>query len=224
MKPEEVGLIRLVGKVKTVQIDRADITEVSGSIVEVNREPEQIITLSDKGAVTEITTFLQGISTLRIVNNYDAHGKLTESFTEENGVSSATSYFYDKAGKLIMYIHCDQNKELEEKANYSYTADGKLAGIVYFGRNDQVKRRLNHAYEATGARVTKTYVYDEEGKCYLDSVLAYDGNDGLIESVSYNTDSLQVSRRTRMYDFDGKCTKQIWYDHDGKDSAEYGWE
>jgi hypothetical protein len=224
MSFDDFELENTVGNAKSIQTERADLIRVSGSIVERDRELDQIVSLDNKGRVAEVVVFHLGNVALKILNSYDPHGKLVESLIEKKDVRSRTSYLYDESDKLTTYLHHEANGQLEEKASYLYDADGVLSEIIYRDGANTLNKKMINSYGVSDVKTTKILVYTSEEASYLESVLTYSKTGKLVENTSYNVDGEQQMRMARKYNGNDNCIEQIWYNSNGSISAKEVWE
>ena len=224
MNLKDIGLANLIGRVKSIHRDRAELVKELEGIVERYREREQSISLNQRNAVAEVIGFQQGVVSLKIVESYDLYGKLIESSIEKGMSTGKTDYLYNEAGKLIAHSHYNRRGELEERADYVYNLDGELAEIKYQDNKHQLRKRVCYFYTPGNGRTVETFIYGDEGYQYLESMLVYDSGNRLIESISYNEDGSQSLKRVRSYNGAGNCVEQTCYGSDSSDIVRQRWE
>lgn len=142
------------GPVKSLYVTRTVLSEVSGAIIESSHERTYLVQLNKAGVITELISFSQNAIAHRTVYNFDAHGRLIESITYENGasVSDRSVYSYDLSGKLIAQCVYGEDGKLAQKTSHIYNAEGKLSEWSIQYNDGHPSEITTHEYGAGQAK------------------------------------------------------------------------
>lgn len=223
---------KLIGPVKTARLEIANVTTVNGQSVEGPRVLVELLSLDERGKLTEQTVKNADGSIKRKhiwKSTYDAAGKLTkQQFYNERGVQTCVADFTpDETGRISEGIfYCP--KKINHREAYFYDDKGNkirqvhtnrrgatLVSIVFVYENGRLTEETHYAGDGT-LRHRNTHVYDDQGN--KREFLTTDADGGILikmgmsysadsrgkpaELVRYNRSNVVITRETFTYEFD----------------------
>lgn len=217
----------LLGPVKTVRTETADVNEKDGQLVEGARVLQMTISFTEDGRRPELCL-------------YDENGSLQRRIVIIfEGRKEVEFLNYDGAGKMWLrgVSHYDAEERVREKATYN--GDGSLRSKTILTRNARGQVIEIAEYSARGTLLEKFInTYNDAGALQLSERSNYDG-DGLLrftevhnmaekrsETVTYKRDgslagkSVRVDQGITEYAPDGSLKKSTLITNPGRLPAE----
>ncbi len=132
------------GPVRSVRVERAEITNQNGKLIEGPRTLLQTITYSEDGTRRELTVYRpDGAISGKSIDTYEPDGRIleTKSF-RDNG---------DPANRMVSSY--DDNKRLIERI--IYRPDGSVSGRITFAYQDNKRIHRSVSYDQNGVIVSE---------------------------------------------------------------------
>lgn len=159
-KKTDVEQAGLKGKVKTVKIEEAKLSNKSGKVVEGKRVHLETQNYSDKGMLMKAVRFDAGAPT-NYFYSYESNGsrlELSRTATTQSRIKS--EFVFDANGNRIEEIQIG-DEGLVNKMVYTFDANGRLAETRIFNKQGLFARRT-YAYGAD-SNPTQEAEYDAKG-------------------------------------------------------------
>lgn len=227
---------RLLGPVKTVLIEIANITEQSGKWIEGPRIPWTSTTYDPKGNRIEENQLYEDIElNFKSVFSYDPPGVLKEGieYDYQGTVMFKWVYAHDPGQKKIEEIRYEPNGAVFSKSSYHYDEAGNLVEETRLHSHSANDLKWAYLYDEAGRKIEESfYVVRAQGllnkaESTLDSklVYAYDAKGNLIEEARYDGAGAVKSKKSYRYEFDAagnwiSQTAREWVTRSGKVSLE----
>ena len=220
----------VIGPVRTVRVETARVSDVSGQLVEGERAVAQIFSFDMKGGLTERSVFnrggspdrkrrsytydakgreseraflnADGVLTSKAVSTYDVKGRKVEmTFYNPGGeVNHVEKFEYDDRGKMIREVHLNPDGTIRNASAYTHDASGRLIEWSLYKPDGSLSQRRVSTYDEKG-RETGWTIYRGEGTPALGQRRSYNERGNVVESLRYGNGVL-VSRETFTYEFD----------------------
>ena len=174
---------KLVGSVRSIQVELAEANAVDRKLVEIKRWPHQQVTYDKRGHEVERVSFNQdGTEEDRSVIRYDSEGRIIGYGNAKKDRYHSTIE-YDRKGNPVearMY----EGDAIQTREVYSYDEKGQKIEESRFADGGADHQRLTYAYNAAGQLTEKTAYY---GGTVRDKHLkTYDGSGNLVKEASVN--------------------------------------
>lgn len=222
----------LAGPVRSVRVETAPLSNVSGRLVEGERVLSQLFSFDEKGNLTERSiynrggppdqkrrgytydakgreverTFLDagGALTSRAISAYDKQGRKTEMtfFNPDGSVNHIETFAYDERGKLIREAHLNPDGTIRNNSVYTYDAGGRLTEWSMHKPDGTLSQRRVSTYDEKGREVEWT-VYRGDGTPAMGQRRSYDDRGNVVESLRYGNGVL-IGREAYAYEFDAR--------------------
>jgi len=190
---------RLLGAVKTITVEEANVSSKSGKWIEGKRRLERTTTFNREGNLIKEVIHANGSGVSTITYRYDGNGNRTDSIYNE-GVFSRTPAREDEWNdirqvRLIRWrFKYDADNNRTEELAYSSVAHGPISGEVLIQRyvhnyDDKGNRETTLYYDTTVLLNKWAYVYDNKGTLTEQSRYSAGGRLELKEVCSCEFDS-----------------------------------
>lgn len=203
----------VTGPVRTLRLEKAAVSLVSGRPVEGPRVLTQTISFDEKGNATATSVFNPDgsvSSKLGRAYTYDAEGRVAErSFLDAHGVLTGRAVpAYDKKGREVETtvfnpdgsVHYIQAYIYDERGNITRKASRSPGGAPYSS--------TAHTYDAKD-RLTETAFYLPDGNLFQRNVYTYDARGRGTGWTAYRADGTPMTGFTRRYDEKGNVVESL---------------
>jgi hypothetical protein len=223
---------RLLGRVKTVFIEFAKVSDQGGKWVEGARTPWLSTTYDRQGNRIEENQLYEDVElNFKSVFTYDPPGMLKEGieYDYQGKPAFKWSYSHDPGKKTIEESRYEPNGVLFSKSSYHYDAQGNLAEETRLHSHSANDLKWVYLYDEAGRKVEESfYVVRAQGllntaESTLDSriVYSYDVKGNLLEETRYDAAGTVKSKKSYRYEFDAagnwiKQTAREWVSHTDK--------
>src|SRR5262245_27075279 len=221
----------LVGPVRTVRIERAQLLNEAGKYIEGPRTLSDTMIYDAEGRLLESADYLPGgAPDTKSTYKYDSKGKEIEyAHYIHDGLIYKWLSRYDATGKLSEKIELRANGQIETRRLYKYDIKENRSQITEFGPDSSVKSKRTEIYDSRGnvlsrvernsnGSVAHKYTYTFDGSGYLTSetdqykhngsshtsrtTYTYDDKRNMIEESHYSNSSLSA-KESYHYDKNG---------------------
>lgn len=232
----------LYGDVESVRIEPYACTQEYGNVVNKGNIVDniEVYTFNKEGNVSEYCNYnTDGTISNRIVNIYDANGKITESLqyffrgNNEETNQVRVVYTYDANGRLLEECTYEFDT-MCHKLSYSYDAKGNresvkewtgtaICGICKYVYNAQGMVEEQQYYEDGNLDEKIVFVYDDKGNCIEEAT--YDGNrqkgklayqydvhGNVIATERISADGHIYAHSKYEYDSNNNLVTETWYE------------
>jgi len=166
---------KLVGSVRSIQVELAEANAVDRKLVEIKRWPHQRVTYDKRGHEVERVSFNQdGTEEDRSVIRYDSEGRIIgygnakkdrnhstieydrkgnpveARMYEGDAIQTREVYSYDEKGQKIEQSRFADGGAHRERLTYAYNAAGQLTGLAYPDPSGNNRFGLGYTYTAHG--------------------------------------------------------------------------
>jgi hypothetical protein len=155
----------LKGQVKSVQVERADISQVEGKAVESLKWLQSITNYDEKGNKTEELIYgHRGALLEKSVFTRDEKGTRTKIRYKADGTMISREVGrVDEQGRPLEDAYYDGTGALETKSVYTYDAQGNFQEAAMYNADGSLHNKTIFLHDATGKQ-TGLEVYDASGK------------------------------------------------------------
>jgi hypothetical protein len=205
----------LFGPVRTVRIETARVSNVSGQLVEGERVLTRIASFDEKGNTTEQGAFNPDGSTeqkLSWGHTYDAKGRETEAtYLNAGGTLTARAVFtYDERGRKVEATFYAPPGTLNHVEKFEYDERGRKTREVHLSPDGTIRNTQTFTYNADG-RLTEWSIHTPDGALYQRNVHVYDEKGREAEWVIYRGDGTPSVGQKYVYDEKGNVTESLSY-------------
>ena len=205
----------LVGPVRTVRVETALVSNVSGQLVEGKRVLTHTTSFDEKGNTTGQDVFKPDGSPERKLawgHAYDAKGRETETtFLNAQGALTARAvYVYDGRGRKVEATFYAPNGEVNHVEKFDYDDKGRLTGVAHLSQDGTIRNTQTYTYDADG-RPTEWSIRTPDGALYQRNVHTYDEKGRETEWVIYRGDGTPSVGQKFVYDEKGHVTESLSY-------------
>jgi hypothetical protein len=165
----------LKGPVKTVRIERSEITLRDGLATEGRHQLQSVTTYDEKGNMLEL-----------IRCNYDGSVQSKTVFTHD-GVRKQAETEYKPDGTVI------------SKLIYSYDSEGRESGSTVFGADGTLLRSGKRIYGPDGKQI-EAALFNPDGSLMNKTVFKYDSEGKQLGDIVYNPAGQVMQRTSRSGD------------------------
>lgn len=183
----------VIGPVRTLRSEAAAVSVVSGQLVEGRRVLTQIVSLDEKGNVTDTSVFNPDGS---------VRSKLSRAYT------------YDAEGRIAGWSTLDADGVLTGRAVAAYDKQGRKVGTTFFHPDGSVNSIQTFSYDERG-NMTREARRGTDGRSQGWTVHTFDAHDRLAEVAYYGPDGSFHQRNVYTYDARGRETGWAAYRPDG---------
>lgn len=199
-----------IGPVRTIRLETAAVTSVSGTPVEGSRVLVQLSSFDEMGNATGRSRFNPDGSLkwkLGWVTSYDAGGRETEIvFLNADGApTSKSASAYDEMGRKVGMTFFNPDGSINHIQTFARDGNGKVAQEVHRNPNGTTRNTSNYTYDNRG-RLTEWSLCKPDGKLTQRNVFTYDDNGRETGLAVYRGDGAQVIGESRSYDERGNVT------------------
>ena len=174
----------LKGSVKTVRLERAEVSQRDGKAVESPRQLESVTTYDEKGNKTEALNYdYKGISRRSVFTRGENGNQIQTKFKPDGSVDSKWIQTYDARGRMSGGAQYNADGVLQRKSVSTYDPNGKFVDGAMYNADGSLINKTVYRYDAEG-KPTGLDLYNANGVLIMKSV------DTASESVAtlYNDD------------------------------------
>ena len=193
-----------IGPVRTIRVETAFVTNVSGQSVEGPRVLTQLGSFDEKGTATGQTIFnLDGSLKFKYgwATSYDAKGRDTERiFYNAAGVPTSKSVStYDEKGRRVETTFFNPDGPINHIEDFIYDSSGKMVQQVHRNPDGTIRNTQTYTYD-NRARLTAWSLYKPDGTPFQRNVSTYDDKGRETGLTVYLGDGTPTIEESRSYD------------------------
>jgi YD repeat-containing protein len=205
----------LTGPVRAVRVERAQVSNVSGQLVEGARTLAQSSSFDEKGNATGQSLFKPDGSLDRKLGwgyTYDAKGRETErTFLNAEGViTSRAVSAYDGRGRKVEMTFYNPDGAVNHVQTFVYDDRGKLIREAHLNPDGTVRNVSVYTYDA-GGRLREWSMQKPDGSLSQRKVSNYDEKGREIEWTVYRGDGTPALGQRSSYDERGNVVESLRY-------------
>lgn len=204
----------LTGPVRSVRVETAPVSNVSGRPVEGERVLSQLYSFDEKGGLTERAVFNRGGTPDRNRRGYtyDAKGREVERtfLNAEGALTSRAVSAYDEQGRKVRMTFYNPDGSVNHVETFAYDERGKLTRAAHLNPDDTTRNTSVYTYNA-GGRLAEWSMYKPDGTLSQRRVSTYDEKGREVEWTLYRGDGTPASGQRRTYDERGNVVESLRY-------------
>ena len=205
----------LTGPVRTMRVERAQVRNVSGQLVEGERVLAQSVSFDEKGNTTGQSVFNPDGSLNRKLGwgyTYDAKGRESERtfLNAEGRVTSRAVSVYDEQGRKVEMTFYNPNGTVNHIETFAYDDGGKLIREVHLNLDGMIRNTSTYTYDP-GGRLTEWSIHKPDGALLQRKVSTYDEKGRETEWAIYRGDGAPAMGQRRSYDERGNVVESLRY-------------
>jgi hypothetical protein len=193
----------LIGRVKTVRVERATFSKRGGLWTEIPRQFISTTRYNEKGdTIEELFYQPNGLPAMKVIYTYDSKGRHAEEavFKGESSRSSRLVYHHDESGRLIEKVIYNVEGALDWKVGYTYDDKGNKKEVVVSQADGSLSARRLYRYDAEGNEIEEG-VYSGE-TLVSRGVFGHDGKGNRIKETFFLPKGTVSAEYVQTYEFD----------------------
>lgn len=205
----------LIGPVRTVRVETARVSDVSGQFVEGKRALAQFDSFDEKGNVVGSSVFNPDGSPNRKLGwgyTYDTKGRETERtfLNAEGALTSRAVSVYDEQGRKVEMTFYNPSGTVNHIETFAYDDRGKLIREVHLNPDGTIRNTSIYTYD-TGGQLTEWSGHKPDGTLSQRKVSTYDQKGRETEWAIYRGDGTPAMSQRRSYDERGNVMESLRY-------------
>ncbi len=128
-------------------------------------------------------------------------------------IQDSIIYFYNEKDYNCKIIHYDENNSIYKIDSLTYNLDGKIIEVIENHPMNSFSRMYKNKYDINGNRINS--ISFENNKTKYEDTYIYEGNNNLIETISYDNEGCISTKDYYKYDIYGNIIEnsRSWGDN-----------
>jgi hypothetical protein len=200
------------GKVKTIRLETATLTQEIGNQSEGNKGIATTTTYDAQGREDEeIRVTPTGEVIIKITTLYNGQGKKTEQiiYDAKNTSIGRKTFVYDNSGGLTERVAYREKGTLQARTTFVYNDRNQIRETVTYNARGAVTERVGYGYDGQGNK-NEEISYYADGSIDRRRIFIFNDQNA-VEMVEYNAKGEWLKKEKYEYEFDaqGNWTKRI---------------
>jgi hypothetical protein len=205
----------LVGPVRSVRVETARVSNVSGRPDEGERVLTNLSSFDEKGNATGQSVFSPDGSPNRKLGwgyTFDAKGRVSERtfLNAEGALTSRAVSAYDEKGRRVEMTFYNPSGAVNHVQKFDYDGKGRMVREVHLNPDGTIRDTSDYTYDADG-RPAEWIIYKPDGTLSQRKVSTYDEKGRETGWVIYRGDGAPGLGQRRGYDDRGNVIENLRY-------------